>query len=126
MCLAGVKLKIPTILHESNAFPGMAVKLLSKKVDAVLVGFEDSKKRIKKAKKVVITGTPTKIEKIELTKEQKESIKKQFNIKNELPIVAIFGGSQGAESINRCLVEIINEKLNKQYQIIWAVGQKKI
>ena len=125
MCLAGVKLKIPTILHESNAFPGMAVKLLSKKVDAVLVGFEDSKKRIKKAKKVVVTGTPTKIEKIELTKEQKESIKKQFNIKNELPIVAIFGGSQGAESINRCLVEIINEKLNKQYQIIWAVGQKK-
>lgn len=37
----------------------------------------------------------------------------------------MFGGSQGAESINKCFVDIINKKLNKEYQIIWAVGQKK-
>ena len=124
VCSAGIKLGIPTILHESNAFPGMAVKILSKKVDAVLAGFEDTKKRLPNAKKVVVTGTPTKVEKINLSKEQKENIKKQFNIKNELPIVTIFGGSQGAESINKCLVEVINDKLNKNYQIIWAVGNK--
>ena len=31
--LAARKYKIPTMLHESNAFPGISVKLLSKKVD---------------------------------------------------------------------------------------------
>ena len=64
-------MKIPTILHESNAFPGVAVKLLSKKVDTVLVGFEDAKKRLEKAKKVVVTGTPTMVRKIELNQQQK-------------------------------------------------------
>lgn len=121
---SAVNLKIPTVLHESNAFPGVAVKLLSKKVDTVLVGFEDAKKRLPKAKKVVVTGTPSKVEKINLTQEQKTSIKKQFKIENDLPIVAVFGGSQGAETINKCFIEIINKKLNNNYQIIWAVGQK--
>lgn len=119
------KLKIPTVLHESNAFPGIAVKLLSKKTDTVLVGFEDTKKRLPKAKNIVVTGTPTKIKKCILTENQKISIKKQFNITNNLPIVAIFGGSQGAESINKCVIDIINKKMNNNYQIIWAVGQKK-
>ncbi len=118
------KYGIPTVIHESNAFPGIAVKLLSKKTNTVLVGFEDTKKRLPKAKNVVVTGTPTKVRKINLTQKQKGEIKKQFKIENEFPIVTIFGGSQGAESINRCIIEIINKKLNKEYQIIWAVGQK--
>ena len=122
---SGVKLKIPTILHESNAFPGIAVKVLSKKTNTVLVGFEDAKTRLPKAKNIVVTGTPTKVNKMNLSDKQKADIKKQFRIENELPIVAIFGGSQGAESINRCLIEIINKKLNEKYQIIWAVGKQK-
>ncbi len=118
------KYGIPTILHESNAFPGVAVKVLSKKTNTVLVGFEDAVKRLPKAKNVVVTGTPTKVEKINLTNEQKERLKEQLNIKNNLPVVVIFGGSQGAESINNCIIEIINQNLNNSYQIVWAVGKK--
>lgn len=55
--------KIPTVLHESNAFPGIAVKMLSKKVNLILVGFEDAIKKLPKAKKIVVTGTPTKLRK---------------------------------------------------------------
>ena len=118
------KYGIPTILHESNAFPGVAVKVLSKKTNTVLVGFEDAVKRLPKAKHVVVTGTPTKVKKINLTNEQKERLKEQLNIKNNLPVVVIFGGSQGAESINNCITEIISQKLNNSYQIVWAVGKK--
>lgn len=120
----GAKLGIPTMLHESNAFPGVAVKVLSKKTDTILVGFEDAVKRLPNAKNIVVTGTPTKVRKIDLTQEQRDIIKKQFGIKNDLPIVVVFGGSQGAESINRCLIDIINKKQNEKYQIVWAVGQK--
>ena len=35
--------KIPTVLHESNAYPGKAVKFFSKKVDKILVGFVETK-----------------------------------------------------------------------------------
>lgn len=123
--LAAKKYKVSTMLHESNAFPGVSVKLLANKVDTVLVGFADAKKRLTKAKKVVVTGTPSKVKKIELTKDQKEELKKQYNITNDLPIVLIFGGSQGAKTINNAVIEIIQNNLNNNYQIIWSVGQKQ-
>ena len=53
-------------MHESNAYPGVAVKFLSGKVNTVLVGFEDAKKRLPKAKRVVVSGTPTKLKKLNL------------------------------------------------------------
>ena len=78
---SAIKLKIPTIIHESNSYPGIATKLLSNKVNAVLVAFEDTKKKLPKAKNIVLTGTPTKINKINLTKEQKENLLKNLNLK---------------------------------------------
>ena len=41
------------------------------------------------------------------------------------PIVLIFGGSQGAQKINEAILQIIEEKSNKDYQIIWATGPKQ-
>lgn len=123
--LAANKYKIPSLVHESNAYPGVTVKLLSGKVDEVLVGFEDAKKRLPKAKNIVVTGTPTKLKKQNLTESQKEEIKKQLSIKNNLPIVLVYGGSQGAKSINNAVLGIVESKLNQKYHIIWAVGQKQ-
>lgn len=123
--LAASKYKIPCILHESNAYPGVTVKLLSGKVDEVLVGFEDAKQRLPKAKKVIVSGTPTKLKKQNLSENQKKEIKEQLSIKNNLPIVLVYGGSQGAKSINDALLGIIENKLNENYHIIWAVGQKQ-
>lgn len=122
---AAKKYNIPTILHESNAFPGVAVKLLSKKVDTVLLGFEDAKNRLPKAKNIVVTGTPTKIKKVNITQDKKNSIISNLGLDTNLPIVLVFGGSQGAKSINEALIEIIKNKKNTNYQIIWASGPKQ-
>ena len=123
---AAVKNKIPTMLHESNAFPGVSVKLLSKKVNTVAVGFEDAVKRLPKAKHVVVTGNPTKINMCGNGIRPLQEIKQELRIKNDLPIVLVFGGSQGAKSINETLVKIIKEKLNSEYQIIWAARTKAV
>jgi UDP-N-acetylglucosamine--N-acetylmuramyl-(pentapeptide) pyrophosphoryl-undecaprenol N-acetylglucosamine transferase len=123
--MAAKKYKIPTMVHESNAFPGVAVKLLSKKVDTVLLGFEDAKKRLTKSKNTVVTGTPTKLKKINLSNQQRERMINELNLNKELPIVLVFGGSQGAKSINSSLIDIIKNKANKNYQIIWASGTKQ-
>ena len=119
---AAKKSKIPVVLHESNAFAGMAVKMLEKKADCILVGFEDAKNRLTKAKNVVVTGTPTKIKGQNLNKEEKEKILSNFDFKNDLPVVLVFGGSQGAKSINTALINIIRDKENTNYNIIWATG----
>lgn len=123
--MAAKKYKIPTMVHESNAFPGVATKLLSKRVDTVLVGFEDALRRLPNAKKIVVTGTPTKIKKVNLSKSQKEKMMNELGLDKELPIVLVFGGSQGAKSINSSLIDIIKNKTNSNYQIIWASGPKQ-
>ena len=104
---SAIKLNMPTIIHESNSYPGIATKLLSSKVSEVLIAFDDTKKKLPKAKNIVLTGTPTKINKIDLSNEQKESLLKELNLNINLPTVLIYGGSQGAQSINKCVIDIM-------------------
>ena len=122
---AAHSLKIPTLLHESNAFPGKAVKMLANKTDTILVSFEDARSRIKNAKNIVYTGTPVKIRKKEYGINEKNSIIKSTGLNETKPIVLIFGGSQGAQKINDAILGILKNKLNKDYQIIWATGPKQ-
>ena len=119
------KLKIPTMLHESNAYPGLAVRMLEKKTDTIMVGIEEAKKYLNKAKNVVYTGNPTKIKQLNLNIEQINDIKEKMGINSNLPIILVFGGSQGAKRINDTVVQIIKKKLNENYQIIWATGAEQ-
>lgn len=123
VALAASKLKVPIVLHESNAFPGVAIKMLSKKASAILVGFEDAKKRIRNTENVVVVGNPSKVKKISFTNSQKEKILKEIGLTDiGKPIVLVFGGSQGAQKINESFINIISKKINEKYQIIWATG----
>lgn len=123
--LAANKHKVPVVLHESNAFPGRAVKMSAKKADKILISFKDAESRIEKAKKIVYTGTPVKISKKEYSLNQKNEIIKSVGLSEMKPIVLVFGGSQGAQKINEAIIGILTEKLNKNYQIMWATGPKQ-
>ena len=123
--LAASKQKIPTLLHESNAFPGVTVKLLAKKVDTILISFEDARKRIHNAKNIVLTGTPTKFKDIKFSENEKEEFLKENNLVQNKTLILVFGGSQGARPINNAIEEIIENNLNKNYQILWSVGQSQ-
>ena len=116
---------IPSILHESNAYPGRAVKMFAKKADKVLVGFDAAKERLPMAKKVVVTGTPTKVKRIELTHERRQELINELNLNSTLPIVLVFGGSQGAKVINDAIIGMLKEDKIKNYQLIWATGPKQ-
>ena len=123
--LAAKKNKVPVVLHESNAFPGKAVQMLAKNVNTILVSFKDAQKRIKKCKNVVYTGTPVKLKKQDYNDNQKAEIINSLGLSQTKPIVLIFGGSQGAKKINEAIINILKNKLNTQYQILWATGPKQ-
>lgn len=120
--LAAKKKQIPIVLHESNAFPGVAIKILAKKANTILLGFEDAKARIPNANKIVVTGTPTKVKYLNISNSKKSQVIQQLGLQENLPIALCFGGSQGAQSINESLVQIITKQKNSNYQIIWAAG----
>ena len=122
---AASKEKIPVILHESNAFPGKAVKMLAPKAETVLISFEEARSRIPNARNIVCTGTPVKIVKKEYSQEEKKKILTSIGVNGNKPIVLVFGGSQGAQKINEAIIGILENKMNKDYQIIWATGPKQ-
>ena len=122
---AANKENIPVILHESNAFPGKAVKMLAPKSETVLISFEEARSRIPNVKNIVCTGTPVKIVKKEYSQEEKTRILTTVGINENKPIVLVFGGSQGAQKINEAIIGILENKMNKDYQIIWATGPKQ-
>ena len=123
--LAAKKNNVPVLLHESNAFPGKAVQMLAKKANTILVSFKDAKDRIKNCENAVFTGTPVKIKKQDYSLNQKIEIINSLGLSHEKPIVLIFGGSQGAQRINEAIISIIKNRLNKDYQMIWATGPKQ-
>lgn len=116
--------KIPTVLHESNAFPGKAVKLLAGMTDTILISFEEARQKISKVKKIVLTGTPIKsIEK--LTETRKKEILSEFGLNEQKPLVLIFGGSQGAKKINEAVIELLSKNQEINYQIVLSAGGKQ-
>ena len=113
------------MIHESNAYPGIATKFLSKKLDRILVAFKETKEYLNNMDKVVVTGTPTKVTKIDISLEEKKRILKEVNLNDNLPLILAFGGSQGAQKINEALIGIIKNNKNINYQILWAAGPKQ-
>ena len=123
--IAAHRQKIPTMLHESNSYPGKAVKMLARFTDVIMVSFEDAVSRIPSAKKVVLTGTPTRNIKKELTLNDRVNEIEKFNLNPAKLTVLVFGGSQGAKKINDTIIDLAEKKLNKLYQIILVSGQKQ-
>ncbi len=118
--MAAAKLKIPTIIHESNAFPGVTVRMASKFVDVVALGMEDAAKYLENKSKIVITGNP--IRPAILTG-NKTDARKKLGL-DERKTILIFGGSLGAEKINKAAAQwICSVADSRKYQILMSTGK---
>ncbi len=112
---------IPIVLHESDAVPGIANKFLGPMATLVALNFERSQIYFN-PDKTFIVGLPVKIE---VLGGSKEAARKFLSMEKQTkPTVLFLGGSQGAQSINKKVLEVI-DKLIKKYQIIHQTGTKQ-
>ena len=98
---------IPTAVHESNAVPGLTTKALSKVVDVVMVGFEESRNHYDDPSKVVVTGTPVRSDFFQFTRKEARA---KLGLTDERPLVLSVWGSLGAEEMNRQIVDFISRE----------------
>ena len=101
---AAAKRGIPTAVHESNAVPGLTTKTLSKVVDVVMVGFEESRSHYDDPGKVVVTGTPVRTDFFRYTRKEARA---ELGLTDDRPLVLSVWGSLGAEVMNRQMAECI-------------------
>lgn len=125
--MAAKKMKVPYVLHESNAFPGLAVKMLAKNAARILVGFEDTKVRLKNKSNVVFTGSPAKFtaEKIDAL-DKAECIKdlKLDKLVDGRKIIFVTGGSQGARKFNEVVTNLTLGKKSNKFFVVLCAGMK--
>lgn len=113
--IAGHKLKIPIICHESDITMGLANKLASKYATKVCTNFEITTKKNKQ--KFIHTGSPLPISQL-----SKSEAKQKLKIKTDKKVLLVTGGSLGATTINDLIFKNIDE-LTKKYFVIHLVGK---
>ena len=96
-------MKIPTITHESNSYPGMATKMLSTRADKVLLATEDAKKHLKDSSRCIVTGNPLRTN---IPIEERSAAKKRLGLSDDFTVLS-FGGSLGANRITNAVAELI-------------------
>ncbi len=105
-----IKAGIPTLMHESNIYPGLVTRTLSKKCTAMLLNSEESKKFLKDSKNCIVTGNPLRGE---FTQKTRKSARALLGINDGDFFIVSFGGSLGSKRINDTVIEIMsNESRN--------------
>jgi UDP-N-acetylglucosamine--N-acetylmuramyl-(pentapeptide) pyrophosphoryl-undecaprenol N-acetylglucosamine transferase len=114
-------MRIPTIVHESNSYPGMTTRMLASRVTDLLITFDVTRKYLKKknGSRAVLTGNPTRDE---LVRPRKEEGLRQFGLAADKKTVFVFGGSLGAESINKVIARDVDAFRAAGIQLLWQVG----
>ncbi|MBQ6127810.1 glycosyltransferase [Candidatus Saccharibacteria bacterium] len=104
--------KIPYVIHESDATPGLANRLLVKHATKVATSLPvEEIDGVEPDPKVVLTGVPVAPEFKRVSETKQKQLKKAFGFDEEKPLVVITGGSQGAQHINEAVREILPEML---------------
>ena len=93
--LAARTLGLPAVLHESNALPGKVTRWLSPWCSLVALGFEAATTHLPKVKSLVV-GTPVRSQFL-----QADSHATDVQVPDDVPMVLVVGGSQGAVAVNQ-------------------------
>ena len=92
--IAALLSRVPTLAYEPNAAPGLANRAVGRWVTAAAVAFEETRRYFRHA---VVTGVPVRPEFFAIPPRGSDAA----------PRLLVFGGSQGAEALNRAMPKVI-------------------
>lgn len=115
-------LGIPTLVHESNAVPGLTTRLLAGTVDRVMLGFEQAAENYRSSVRTVYTGTPVRGDFSACPKaEARARLHLGFP---EKPLVLSVWGSLGSGHINSMLPEFARMVAERgDFNLIHSAGK---
>jgi UDP-N-acetylglucosamine--N-acetylmuramyl-(pentapeptide) pyrophosphoryl-undecaprenol N-acetylglucosamine transferase len=119
--LANIK-TIPTMIHEQNSVPGRTNRILGRFAKRICVTYQESLSFFLKGK-TFLTGNPVRSK---ILKGDRGSAYRLFPLDKDNFTVFIFGGSSGASSINRTMVNALNyiSDLKEKIQFLHQTGDK--
>ena len=123
--------KVPFLIHEQNAKPGIANRLGAYLTPHVALSYRVKSGALKKG---ILTGVPLRQDVLIALQEAskdwaaarlqaKARVAAKFQMDSQLPMVFIFGGSQGSQAINSVIAESRTIFVQEKYSVIHGVGR---
>ncbi|MEN8041665.1 MAG: UDP-N-acetylglucosamine--N-acetylmuramyl-(pentapeptide) pyrophosphoryl-undecaprenol N-acetylglucosamine transferase [Actinomycetota bacterium] len=117
--LAARKRRIPLVIHEANAVPGVANRLLAPVAETVYVAFAPATAKLKDA---VVIGNPVRrafevFDRASLRRDARLS----YGIDPEVTVLGVFGGSLGAAALNE-IAEILAKDPDRAFEVLHVTG----
>ncbi len=115
--IVGWLFRIPIIIHESDAIPGLANRILGRFAKTIAYSFKFEEDYFP-YHKLVYTGNP--VRKM-LAQETAQEAKKHFQLAGNKKVILVMGGSQGSLVLNGAILDVLGTLL-KEYEIIHISG----
>lgn len=117
---------VACVLHEQNSVPGLANRLLARKVDCVCVSLpiaiDAFKSRVSAQTQIVVTGNPVRQSVIGASREAGRA---NNDIPDDAMLLLVFGGSLGARHLNDGLVALKDKLLSHTgLYVLHSTGKK--
>jgi UDP-N-acetylglucosamine--N-acetylmuramyl-(pentapeptide) pyrophosphoryl-undecaprenol N-acetylglucosamine transferase len=113
--VAARSLAVPALIHDSDAQPGLANRLLSRIATRAAVGWEEAGARL--SRPAVVTGTPVRAEFFAIP---------PIPADRPTPRVLVFGGSQGSVVLNRAMAAAAERLSREGFEVIHQTGEKNL
>jgi UDP-N-acetylglucosamine--N-acetylmuramyl-(pentapeptide) pyrophosphoryl-undecaprenol N-acetylglucosamine transferase len=118
--LAAKRHKVPIVVHEANPYPGIANRLGAHFTTHVFTGHPDTKMR-----NAQYLGLPIRRQIAELDRfAVGDKARAHFGLRPDLPVLLVFGGSQGARSLNTALAGALDAIRAAGVQVLHVTGPR--
>lgn len=118
--LAAAFLRIPIVIHESDAVPGRANKIAARFARYIAISYDEVAPYFPE-NKIALTGIP--IRKVFL--QAPENPHQTLGIPADKPLLVVTGGSSGAERINTLILDSLDELL-PNFTLLHIVGKNNL
>ena len=125
VCLAAWRARIPVVVHEQNAVPGLANKVSTRFARAVLTTFPGTPLRRARCVGLPLRADLTALARAGLGTRRAASLE-ALGLRPDLPVLLISGGSQGARRLNEATLAARSELLRAGVQILHVWGPKNL
>ena len=119
----GVTHGIPIMLQEADSHPGLTTRMFSRHAREVFLGFPEGARMLGRGRETQINAFGNPIEPPPVPRLERAAARELWGFDTSSPVLLVFGGSQGAQAINRVVGEWIDRGLPDGLQVIWATGR---
>jgi UDP-N-acetylglucosamine--N-acetylmuramyl-(pentapeptide) pyrophosphoryl-undecaprenol N-acetylglucosamine transferase len=130
--LAARSTSVPAVIHEQNAVPGLANRILGRVVAAAAVGFEAARRGLPADLRVVVTGTPVRRRILEVPQRREElrtEAIRSLGLAADRTTVLVTGGSLGALHLDRTVagaIPLLSGRRDLQLLVLTGPGHEEV